>query len=171
MSKLQMRLFIYLGLLLSLGACASYSANQSGTRVPAPVVEAAVIDGRTLPLPEQQRASRESIGNIAPVSPAVSNMAAKAKQHMDAQEYDKAASAIERGLRIEPRNGFLWSRLAEIRFLQKDWKQAAQLSARSNSLPNLQADIKRRNYWMMSQSYQQLGDEAKAAKYSELLAN
>jgi cytochrome c-type biogenesis protein CcmH/NrfG len=159
---------LFLLALLSLTGCASYSANQS-PRSPAPVVEATIIDGRTLPLPEQQRAQRESLTNIPKVSPAVSNLIAKANAHMNQQEFEKAASSIERGLRLEPRNASLWNRLAEIRYLQKDWSQAVQLAARSNSMPNLQPDVKRRNWWIMSQSYDSLGDQLKAQQYADLL--
>lgn len=53
------------------------------------------------------------------------------------------AAAIERALRIDPRNARLWSRLAVVRLDQDQPRQAEQLALKSNALaagdPRLQA--------------------------------
>jgi len=169
MNKMVIKNALLVFLMLGLVGCATYSGS-SQTRSPAPVVEAPVIDGRTLPAPDQQQIKREPLSNIPSVSPAVSNLVAKASAYTDAGEFDKAAGQIERALRLKPRDATLWSRLAEIRYLQKNWAQAAQLAARSNAMPSLPNDVKRRNWWMMSQSYEALGDQQNANKYSALLS-
>jgi len=58
-----------------------------------------------------------------------------------------AAATLERGMRIEPRNPFLWNRLARIRLQQGQFGQADSLAAKSNTLagnlPALMGDNQR----------------------------
>ena len=44
-----------------------------------------------------------------------------------------AAAALERALRIEPRNPRLWQELARVRLKQGEFEQAESMAARSNS--------------------------------------
>jgi tetratricopeptide (TPR) repeat protein len=45
---------------------------------------------------------------------------------------DAAVAPLERALRIEPRNPFLWQELARLRLQQGQYQQAEGLAARSN---------------------------------------
>jgi predicted Zn-dependent protease len=58
-----------------------------------------------------------------------------------------AAATLERGVRIEPRNPYLWNRLARIRLEQGQFSQAESLAAKSNllagDLPALLGDNRR----------------------------
>ena len=46
----------------------------------------------------------------------------------------QAQATLERALRIEPRNYFVWSALAQTHLDQKNYEQAASVAAKSNSL-------------------------------------
>jgi len=76
-----------------------------------------------------------------------------------------AANSLERALRLEPRNGRLWSRLAQIRYDQKAWKKAIQLAAKSNTLSGGNSNLLRQNWVLMANSYSALGETASADRY------
>ena len=56
-----------------------------------------------------------------------------------------AASSVERALRLEPGNPWLWHRLALLRFRQGEWRQAIALAEKSNSLSARHPEIRKAN--------------------------
>lgn len=58
----------------------------------------------------------------------------KAKTFLDHKEYGQAELAMERALRIEPKNGYYWYTLAEIKFADKQYARMKQLCLKSKSL-------------------------------------
>lgn len=56
-----------------------------------------------------------------------------------------AASSVERALRLEPKNPGLWHRLAVLRFQQGQWRQAAALAEKSNSLSIRHPELRKAN--------------------------
>ncbi len=58
---------------------------------------------------------------------------------------ERAASSIERALRLEPGNPWLWHRLAVLRFRQGEWRQAIALAEKSNSLSVRHPEIRKAN--------------------------
>ncbi len=70
----------------------------------------------------------------APQSPAVVALVDNANRQAGSGELDGAAAALERALRIEPRNAGLWQRLADIRLRQNQPGQAESLALKSNTL-------------------------------------
>jgi hypothetical protein len=84
-------------------------------------------------------------GTAASSSPAVVALLSGAERKRAGGEFDAAVAALERALRIEPRNALLWHRLALIRFEQKRYTQAMDLAARSNSLPHADARLREAN--------------------------
>ena len=56
-----------------------------------------------------------------------------------------AASSVERALRLEPGNPWLWHRLALLRFRQGEWRQAIALAEKSNSLSVRHPEIRKAN--------------------------
>jgi predicted Zn-dependent protease len=88
----------------------------------------------------------------------------QASQHVRKGELEQASASLERALRIEPDNPWLWHQLGLVRLFERQDEQAAQLAARSNALtsdPGLQA----RNWRLIAQSKERLGesDEARSA--------
>lgn len=72
-------------------------------------------------------------------------------------DLDMAAATLERGLRLAPKDPFLWSQLAEVRLQQKNYPQARTLAAKSSSLASSDRSIVNRNNWIIHQAMQQSG--------------
>ncbi|OOO02034.1 MAG: hypothetical protein USCGTAYLOR_01745 [Chromatiales bacterium USCg_Taylor] len=68
------------------------------------------------------------------VSPAVAALLRLARSQADAGHGEQAAATLERALRIEPRNPWLWHRLAVLRLQQGYWDRAAELAKKSSVL-------------------------------------
>ena len=90
-------------------------------------MEATPTEPSTADAPETPRAA-------APQSPAVVALLGNADRQAGSGQLDGAAAALERALRIEPRNAILWQRLADIRLRQKQPGQAESLALKSNTL-------------------------------------
>ncbi len=70
---------------------------------------------------------------------------------------DAAGAALERALRLEPRNPEVWSRLAGIRLQQSQFDQAINLASKSNTLAGNNPTLVARNNRIIVQAKQQLG--------------
>ena len=105
----------------------------------------------------------------ATTSPVVGRLLATAEQHRSAGKIDNAVSSLERALRIEPRNAMLWSRLADIRYAQQDYKQAVQLAAKSNTLTGANLQLRRQNWYLMANAHQAMGHDEAAQKFRDKL--
>ncbi len=69
-----------------------------------------------------------------PVNDTVLALLSDADALASAGNLDAAAANLERAIRIDPRNAWLWNRLAHIRLKQGRYAQAASLAAKSSSL-------------------------------------
>lgn len=91
------------------------------------------------PKPKQFAAVPVAISN----SPAVVALVDEAKSQAKQGRAASAVNALERALRLEPKNPYLWHLLAALRIEQGLWQQALSLAEKSNSLagrlPKLQA--------------------------------
>lgn len=56
-----------------------------------------------------------------------------------------AVSSVERALRLEPKNPWLWHRLAVLRLQQGQWRQAMALAEKSNSLSIKHPQVRKAN--------------------------
>lgn len=88
--------------------------------------------------------SEEYAGTQDAARPVVS-LLAKAKQHENLTQWERAAALLERALRIEPRNAYLWHRLANIRLQQGRYGMAESLAEKSNSLVTEDETLRQRN--------------------------
>jgi len=158
------KLFTLCGLLLVLGACATRVVDAP-SQEPAEVEDRAVVDGEVLPLPEQGNVKAEPLQSAPAVSPVVMRLMASARSQSEQGDLDAAASSLERALRIESRNAMLWARLADVRYAQRAWRKSIQLAAKSNTLAASNQDLRRRNWYLMANAYQVLGDENSAQKF------
>lgn len=163
--KFVVTMFRILPLLGVLSACISTSSIDVPTQDPALIEDRAIINGEALPLPEEPSLSVEPAGGPSEVSPVVSKLMASAQQQRRAGQWDSASSSLERALRIEPRNASLWSSLAEVKYDQRDWQGAIQLAARSNTLSGNQEQLRRRNWYLMANAYEALGNVEAAEKF------
>ncbi len=152
-----------------LTGCISASSIDVPTQEPAVIEDRAVVDGEALPLPDEPRLNVETLDDNRAISPVVSRLLASAQQLKRAKDWDGASGALERALRIEPRNASLWASLAEIKFEQKEWKGALQLAAKSNALSGEDATLRRRNWYLMANAHEALGDFASAQRFRDKL--
>lgn len=168
------RLILLMLVLGSLGACVSAVQVDEPTKTPPvndlpDVQDRVVVDGSVLPLPEERAIASYSLPKEKPVSPVVRALTRRSQEQSGVQNYDGAANSLERALRIEPRNPVLWNQLADVRYLQKSWKKAIQLAAKSNTLSGDNKKLRRENWYLMSNSYKALGDIVSEKKYRDKL--
>ena len=156
--------------ILSLSACITVRDVDVETQEPAVVEDRAVVNGEVLPLPDEPRISAEPLPSGPAMSPVAQSLQATSDTQSRAGEWDSAANSLERALRLEPNNALLWSRLAGVRFQQQDWQQAVQLAAKSNTLAANDDNLRRRNWNMMANAYDALGDTDSALEYRQRLS-
>jgi len=94
--------------------------------------------------------------------PVVVALAADADRARRAGDHEQAAEYIERALRIEPADAGLWYRLAEVRFAQGRYDQAVNFASKSNSLAGADSAQRRRNWSLIADAWQRLGQTEKA---------
>lgn len=94
--------------------------------------------------------------------PAAGALAAQAEQQRAAGDYIGAAATLERALRIQPQEAYLWNRLARVRMDQGRYAQAGNLAQRSNALARDQAQLKQDNWNMIAVARRTSGDAAGA---------
>jgi predicted Zn-dependent protease len=155
--------------LLSLTGCAGL-ISQPGQNVP--VVEPVATDSANSAAAAQ--AGIDEIMQIEAIDdgdslypddmglgrPAVLALLDDAEKQIQGGQVELAAAGLERALRLEPKNALLWSRLAEIRLIQKNWQQAYVLANKSNSLAQENRLLQRQNWQIIAQAKAAQGDMA-----------
>ena len=99
-------------------------------RVIEPIAESPARPVETMP-PATQRAP-EPIRPSSPASP-VSTLMASVDAAVAAGQLEQAAALCERALRISPRDGYVWYRLASVRFQQQRYADADGFARRALS--------------------------------------
>lgn len=89
--------------------------------------------------------------------PAVIALLDSARAELDAGRPPAAAAALERALRIEPRNAFIWHELARVRLSENRYDQAINLALKSNSLATTNS-LRARNWHIIEQARSFSGD-------------
>ena len=85
---------------------------------------------------------------------AATSLLARADTHVQAGQWEQAAALLERALRIEPRNAWLWHHLATVRFRQGRYAQAVSLANKSNSLAPGDTALQEKNRHLVEQARQ-----------------
>ena len=85
-----------------------------------------------------------------------------ADKHVKSKQLDKAGAALERALRIEPRNAGIWHDLAQIRLHQGQYQQAESLASKSNSLAGGNRSLQARNWKVIASARKAAGNSAGA---------
>ena len=94
---------------------------------------------------------------------AVTALMRQARAALDAGEPQQAASVLERALRIEQRNYFVWSMLGQAYLAQADFARADSVAAKSNALARGNAYAELSNWQTIAAAREGLGDAAGAA--------
>ncbi|HRX71344.1 MAG TPA: tetratricopeptide repeat protein [Candidatus Competibacteraceae bacterium] len=85
-----------------------------------------------------------------------------ADKYVKSNQLDKAGAALERALRIEPRNAGIWHDLAQIRLHQGQYQQAETLASKSNNLAGGNRALQARNWKLISVARQASGNKSGA---------
>ncbi len=137
-----------------------YSAPQT-----APAFETRPFHAEPLPTDPQSPGEEPYSSTPVPAaaqSPAVLALLDSANRQASAGKWDSAGAALERALRIEPRDARLWQRLAEVRIKQNQPQQAETLATRSNTLAGGDRVLQGKNWRLIAQARKQRGDHAGA---------
>jgi len=100
----------------------------------------------------------------APVSDNAAVLALVDQAHAEAadQRLQGAMGTIERALRIEPRNPYLWQELARLHLAQGDYDQTESLAARSSSWAGANRPLRAANWRLIRDARLARGDTAGA---------
>ena len=119
--------------------------------------------GEVAPPPQE---ATPPLVSAAQGNPAVLALLDSAQNQQQAGNYEQAAAALERALRLEPRNAMLWHRLAQVRLSQGQWRNAIDFAAKSNSLAGGERNLQASNWLVIAQAKERQGDRegAQAAR-------
>jgi hypothetical protein len=93
---------------------------------------------------------------------AVDDLLREVRRRWAAGEHEQAAAGLERALRIEPTNPYLWQHLAAVRLDQGRPQQAEQFAAKSNSMAGDSAPLRLRNWRLIAEARRRAGNAAGA---------
>jgi predicted Zn-dependent protease len=145
--------------LLLLAGCAGVATKPStpptpsGTQQPG---EGAIIE----PVPKSAMS-----GNRAVIA-----LLDRAQTDNESGQREAAGASLERALRIEPRNPWLWLELAQVRLAQGQYAQAITLARKSNSFAGRQPRVQAENWQVIGQARVAQGDSAGAEQAFKLAA-
>jgi len=149
------RFFIASWLLL-LAGCAGVATTPAPSEVQQPG-EATVI----VPVPKSAMSDNKAV--IALLD--------RAQTDNDAGQREAAGASLERALRIEPRNAWLWLELARLRLTQGQYAQAITLAGKSNSFAGHQPRVQAENWQVIGQARVAQGDSSGAEQAFKLAAD
>ena len=89
---------------------------------------------------------------------AVAALLDSADKYVKSNQLDKAGAALERALRIEPRNAGIWHDLAQIRLHQGEYQQAESLASKSNNLAAGNRTLQARNWKVIASARKASGN-------------
>lgn len=97
----------------------------------------------------------------------------RARVEAEGGRRESAGAALERALRIEPRNGWLWHELAQVRLGLGKYAQAISLAQKSNSFAGAERRLQAFNWRLIGDAHIALGnaqDAEQAFKRADELA-
>jgi predicted Zn-dependent protease len=139
---------------------------------------AGVTKPSTTPVPSEAQAQQPGeAAIIAPVpksdmsdNKAVIALLDRAQTDNDSGQREAAGASLERALRIEPRNPWLWLELAQVRLSQGQYEQAITLARKSNSFAGHQSRVQAANWQVIGKARVAQGDSAGAEQAFKLSA-
>jgi tetratricopeptide (TPR) repeat protein len=85
-----------------------------------------------------------------------------AQRDNDAGRREAAGASLERALRIEPRNPWLWHELGALRLIQGHYEQAISFAKKSTSFAGQERHLQALNWRLIGNAHVALGDHAGA---------
>jgi len=140
---------------------------------PPPAVSSAVAQPSDTATPLPAAPGEAGSGTVAPLPPVSGNRAVvalleRARQEAGSGRRESAGASLERALRIEPRNAWLWHELARLRLTQGQYAQAISLSQKSNSLAVRERTLQALNWHLIADARIAQGNPAGAAQARQL---
>lgn len=129
-------------------------------RAGSPSPSAAPEVGNTTPILPAPETRGASVSGLQPpqLTPAVDALVQQAERQRQSSDYAGAAATLERALRLQSREGYLWNRLAHVRLEQGLATQAANLATRANDLSGDNDTLKRDNWRVIADARRRAGD-------------
>lgn len=144
--------------LLLLAGCAGVATQQT---TPTPSVEQQPGEGAIIsPVPKAAMSDNK----------AVLALLDRAQTDSESGQREAAGASLERALRIEPRNPWLWLELARVRLVQGQYAQAITLARKSNSFAGRQNRVQAENWQVIGNARVAQGDSAGAEQAFKLSA-
>jgi len=147
-------------------------SGESGYRDPAPVDSTQYGDESGVVVNAYQ--APRSFEIKPTYSSPVEELLKLSKQQQSEGNLVGSVASVERALRIEPRNAYLWNRLAHLRLDQGQGSRAAELAAKSRSFAGADNSLKADNWRLISKVRRQKGDiqgARRATHEARLLGN
>jgi len=159
-------LFFVSAWLLLLAGCAGVATQPSITPTPTPSGAQQPGEGAIIaPAPLKPVPSSAMSGNKAVIA-----LLDRAQTDNESGRREAAGASLERALRIEPRNPWLWLELAQVRLAQGQYAQAITLARKSNSFAGHQPRVQSENWQVIGQARVAQGDSAGAEQAYKLAA-
>ena len=90
--------------------------------------------------------------------PAVIALLDESQRSLDEGNNESAIAALERGVRLQPKNALLWHRLAAIYLKREEWRRVIPMAQKSISLAASDRQLQITNWKMIELASQSLGD-------------
>jgi tetratricopeptide (TPR) repeat protein len=113
--------------------------------------------GEALVLEPVQRASMSE-------NRAVVSLLDQAQAETDAGRHEAAGASLERALRIEPRNPWVWQELAQVRLAEGQYDKAISLARKSNSFASGKRRVQAENWQVIGKAREAQGDSTGAGQ-------
>lgn len=105
---------------------------------------------------------------VMSANPAVLALLDRAELDSKAGKREAEGASLERALRIEPRNPWLWLQLAQVRLTQGQYAQAITLARKANSFGSRQPRLQSESWRVIGQARVAQGDSAGAEQAFKL---
>jgi len=144
----------------------------SPTTIPPTAPAASIVTPeQQLPLTGEATAPEAEPRPVMSANRAVLALLDHAELDSKAGKRDAAGASLERALRIEPRNPWLWLQLAQVRLAQGQYAQAITLARKANSFAARNYRLQADSWQVIAQSRVALGDTAGAEQAYKLAAD
>lgn len=140
----------------------SEQAPPAQGAAPTQAVSRPQLEPPPAPPPATGPAPSTSTGPAPTAGPAVIALLSLARSQAGKGEGEQAAATLERALRIEPQNAWVWHRLAVLRLEQQHWNQAIDLATKSITLAGGDPRLLGGNWEVIARARDGKGDHAGA---------
>lgn len=133
---------------------------ETDVRTQPPAGETDTAKGEPIQAPSKRREQPQA-------SSAVVALLETAREQAANGQDEQAAANLERALRIEPKNPWLWHRLGVLRLQQGNYQAAIDLANKSNALATGNRRLMAGNWELLARAFSAQGREAEAERARE----